>query len=82
LAAATASASVAGVVPPTARPTALFVPLDIGGLLPDELPGVDAGEAAGLGVPVGCPFPGLRLVVQAMLIADASAIAANVRHAL
>ncbi|MCU1229388.1 MAG: hypothetical protein JWO97_2272 [Acidobacteria bacterium] len=72
----------AGVVPPTARPTALFVPLDIAGLFPDELPGVYAGDVAGLGTPFGCPFPGLRLVVQAMLIADASAIAATVRHAL
>jgi hypothetical protein len=51
-------------------------------LFPDELPGVAAGEGDALGTPVGCPFPGFRFVLQAMLIVDASAIAANVRHAL
>jgi len=72
-------------VPPTARPAfGLTTPLAIGGLPvePDELPGVDAGETAGAVVPVGCPLPGFRFVEHATLSAEASAIAANVRHAL
>jgi hypothetical protein len=83
-AAATAIASVVRVVPPTGAGTGAVTALAIGGLpfVPDELPGVDAGETAGALVPVGWPLPGLRFVVQLIATADANANAAIVRHAL